>query len=141
MAFLCLMLITVMEVISKITALPAQPDQVSGTAQALVQILPLAQHRARKRFVLCLFAEKQHLEVVFTAPALRSFEPLICTQKSRPFGRLSFIGANRETRTPDPLITNLAKHLNLLSFKHLYLNVFFFTGKRLQKILLIVNLF
>ncbi len=73
-------------------------------------------------------------------PSGRSFGFCMHQKKSTLKGAF-FIGADRETRTPDPLITNLAKHLNLLSFKHLYLNVFFFTGKRLQKILLIVNLF
>ena len=37
------------EVIPEVTALPVQPDQVSGADQALVQILLLAQHRDRKR--------------------------------------------------------------------------------------------
>ena len=38
-----------MEVIPEIMVLPVQPIQVSGADQALVQVLPLAQHRDRKR--------------------------------------------------------------------------------------------
>ena len=100
----------------------------------------------QKQPMLRLFLSAKSLEHLVElgfdiAAAKLDAKAIVEQDNKKPPEREVFNGADRETRTPDPLITNLAKHLNLLSFKHLYLNVFFFTGKRLQEILLIVNLF